>query len=99
MLSCRGRMGREKVALQAIVASGGKQNPLIFHSSLEFLVAFRNSGLNVPMVFVFGNHLPKGNVRRKTDRISGEFRALVEHGGGGTSLLSLWKPLEMPVFD
>lgn len=64
-------MGRGKVALQATVANGGKQNAFIFHSSLEFLVALRNSGLNVPMVFVFGNHLPQGNIRRETDRLCG----------------------------
>lgn len=79
MLSRRGRMGRGKVALQAIVASDGK--PLISHSALEFWVAFRNSGLNVPMVSVFGNHLPQGNVRRETDRLLGEFRALLKQGG------------------
>lgn len=83
MLSRRGRMGREKVALQAIVASDGK--PLISHSALEFLVAFRNSGLNVPMVSVFGNHLPQGNVRRETDRLLREFRALLKQGGGQVS--------------
>lgn len=62
---------------QAIVNCDGKLNEFISHSCLEFLVASRNSGMDVPMVSVF-RRPPSAS---ETHRGSDEFRALWEQRG------------------